>query len=86
MKEAIAFEIMATPDLIHKNIVHRLIKKWYDKDSTADLTTKEMSEVTESVRQGFIKKTNGEVNVPFVPEPVENYEQYIQNTKNYDNF
>lgn len=82
MKEMIVFEIMATPDLIHKNITHRLIKKWYDKESTADLTTKEMSEIVEVIRQGFIKKTNGEVDVPFVP--TFDYDQYTQQKSNQE--
>lgn len=87
MKEMITFEIMPSPELIHKNITHRLIKKFYGKTSTTELTTKEMSEITEVIRQGFISKTNGEVNVPFIPELTpEQYEQAIQNQKKVDSF
>jgi len=32
--------IMATPELLHRNVTHRLIKTMFDKESTTDLTTK----------------------------------------------
>ncbi len=86
MKGAIQVPIMATPELLHRNVTHRLIKAMFDKESTADLTTREMSQVAELITKTFAERTEGLVNVPFPDKAIEDYEQYIKNTKAIEDF
>jgi hypothetical protein len=78
MKGTIHVPIMATPELLHKNVTHRLIKTMFDKESTADLTTKEISQVAEIITKTFAERTEGLVNVPFPDKAIENYEEYTK--------
>ena len=86
MKGAIEVPIMATPEMLHENVTKRLIKAAYGKDSTTKLTTKEMSNITEIITKTFSERTDGEVYVPFAEVAIEDYNEYIKNTENINNF
>lgn len=69
MREAIQVPLTATPELLHQQVVHKIIKAKYNKDSTTELSTTEMSDVTDLVTQVFSERTEGNVYVPFDPKP-----------------
>jgi hypothetical protein len=78
MKVAIKAPIMATPDMLHKNVTHKLIKQMYNKTSTTELTTVEMSKVTETITNIFSERTQGEVFIPFAEKSQTDYAEYIR--------
>ena len=81
MKGTIKVPIMATPELLHINVVHRLIEQMFGKKSTTELTTTEMSQVADTVRKIFAERTEGLVDVPFPDGAIKDYEQYVKNNQ-----
>jgi len=65
LKEIIEVPIMATPEILHEVVTKKLIKSLYGKGSSKDLTTVEMMQVVNIIRDVFIKRTDGEINIPF---------------------
>jgi len=78
MKVAIKAPIMATPDMLHTNVTHKLIEQMYGKKSTADLTTVEMSEATKIITNIISERTQGEVFIPFAEKSQTDYAEYIR--------
>jgi hypothetical protein len=78
-------EIPVTKESLHKGMTHKLIKVRYDKNSTADLTTKEMTETIEDLRRIISMRSKGKVNLPFPSQLIKQLEdeQFNENIKNF---
>jgi hypothetical protein len=58
-------EVPVTKGSIHQGMTLRLAKVRYNKTSTTQLTTTEMSQVVEDVRGIISERSHGEVDLPF---------------------
>lgn len=65
LEEVLTVPIMPTPEILHEVITKKLIKKLYDKKSTTQLDTKQLSEVVDIIRHAISERTQGEINLPF---------------------
>lgn len=85
------YKIPATADVIKAVIIKPLCKVMFGVDSTTKLTSPQITELYDVVNKNFGERVG--IHVPFpsreailTDKPIENHDQYIENTKRVEDF